>query len=71
MTRPADRMFSRCLAEQPAPDAKVEERLVREAAVRSRCVDRRGRDRAGRHFLDQVVAGTDTRPSDHKKDPSS
>ena len=28
--RPADRLFSRCLGEEPAPEAKIEERLARE-----------------------------------------
>src|ERR1700738_2663345 len=27
---PVDRAFSRCLKEQPAPEAKIEERIVRE-----------------------------------------
>src|SRR6266511_380366 len=38
--RPADRLFSRCLDEQPAPEAWILE----------------VEDRAGRHFLDQVLA---------------
>ena len=28
--RPADRAFSRCLGERPAPEAKIEERIERE-----------------------------------------
>ena len=30
---PADRAFSRCLKEQPLPEAKIEERIVREASA--------------------------------------
>ena len=55
-SRPADRMFSRCLAEQPAPDAKVEERLVRELRFDPDAWIVEVEDRAGRHFLDHVVA---------------
>ena len=54
--RPADRMFSRCLAEQLAPDAKVEERLVRELRFDPDAWIVEVEDRAGRHFLDHVVA---------------
>jgi hypothetical protein len=54
--RPADRMFSRCLAEQPAPDAKVEERLVRELRFDPDAWIVEVEDRTGRHFLDHVVA---------------
>ena len=41
--RPADRLFSACIAGQPVPEAKIEERLTRGAALRSRRLDRRGR----------------------------
>lgn len=55
-TRPADRLFSRCLAEQPALEAKVEERLVRELRFDPDVWIVEVEDRAGRHFLDQVLA---------------
>jgi hypothetical protein len=55
-TRPTDRLFSRCLAEQPAPEAKIEERLVRELRFDPDVWIVEVEDRAGRHFLDQVVA---------------
>ena len=54
-TRPTDRLFSRCLAE-PAPEAKVEERLARELRFDPDVWIIEVEDRAGRHFLDQVVA---------------
>jgi hypothetical protein len=52
--RPSDRLFSRCLAEQP--EAKVEERLVRELRFDSDVWIVEVEDRAGRHFLDDIVA---------------
>lgn len=55
-TRPADRLFSRCLAEQPASEAKVEERLVRELRFDPDAWIVEVEDRAGRHFLDQILA---------------
>ena len=52
---PSDRLFSRCLAEQPAPEGKIEERLVRELRFDPDAWIVEVEDRAGRHFLDQVV----------------
>jgi hypothetical protein len=54
--RPADRLFSRCLPEPPAPDATVEARLARELRFDPDVWIIEVEDRAGRHFLDQVVA---------------
>ena len=54
--RPSDRLFCRCLAEQPAPEAKIEERLARELRFDPDVWIVEVEDRAGRHFLDQVVA---------------
>ena len=54
--RPADRLFSRCFAEQPAPEAKIEERLAREQRFDPDVWIVEVEDRAGRHFLDHVVA---------------
>jgi hypothetical protein len=53
--RPSDRLFTRCLAEQPAPEAKIEERLVRELRFDSDAWIVEVEDRAGRHFLDRIV----------------
>jgi hypothetical protein len=53
--RPADRLFSRCLAEQPAPEARIEERLVREVRFDPDAWIVEIEDRAGRHFLDRIV----------------
>jgi hypothetical protein len=55
-SRPADRRFTRSLAEQPAPEAKVEERLTRELRFDPDAWIVEVEDRAGRHFLDDVVA---------------
>jgi hypothetical protein len=52
--RPADRLFSRCLAEQP--DAKIEERIARELRFDPDVWIIEVEDRAGRNFLDQVVS---------------
>jgi hypothetical protein len=52
--RPADRLFSRSLAEQP--EAKVEERLVRELRFDPDAWIVEVEDRTGRHFLDDIVA---------------
>jgi hypothetical protein len=52
---PADRLFSRCLAEQPVPEAKIEERLVREVRFDPDAWIVEIEDRAGRHFLDRIV----------------
>src|SRR5512145_403535 len=53
--RPADRLFSRCLAEQPAADAEVEKRLARELRFDPDVWIVEVEDRGGRHFLDQIV----------------
>jgi hypothetical protein len=54
--RPADRVFSRCFGEQPVPEEKIEERLVRELRFDPDAWIIEVEDRAGRHFLDQIVA---------------
>ena len=54
--RPSDRLFTRCLAEQPAPEDKIEERLVRELRFDPDAWIVEVEDRAGRHFLDRIVA---------------
>ena len=54
--RPADRLFSRCLGEEPAPEAKIEERLVRELRFDPDAWILEVEDGAGRHFLDQALA---------------
>ena len=54
--RPADRLFSACIAGQPAPEAKIEERLTRELRFDPDVWIVEVEDRAGRHFLDQIVA---------------
>ena len=53
--RPMDRLFSRCLAAQPVPEAKIEERLVREVRFDPDAWIVEIEDRAGRHFLDRIV----------------
>jgi hypothetical protein len=54
--RPSDRLFSRCLTEQPTAEAKIEERLARELRFDPDAWIVEVEDRAGRHFLDHVVA---------------
>ena len=54
--RPADRLFSRCLTDQPAPEAKIEERLARELRFDPDVWIVEVEDRTGRHFLDQMMA---------------
>jgi hypothetical protein len=54
--RPADRLFSRCLAAPAVAEAKVEERLARELRFDPDVWIIEVEDRGGRHFLDQVVA---------------
>jgi hypothetical protein len=53
--RPADRLFSRCLGEQPVSEARIEERLVREVRFDPDAWIVEIEDRAGRHFLDRIV----------------
>ncbi|HEY2186735.1 MAG TPA: DUF1491 family protein [Xanthobacteraceae bacterium] len=54
--RPADRLFTPCLREQPAPEGKVEERLARELRFDPDVWIVEVEDRAGRHFLDDIIA---------------
>jgi len=54
--RPTDRLFSRCMAEPPVSDAKVEECLAREQRFDPDVWIIEVEDRAGRHFLDHVVS---------------
>ena len=53
---PVDRAFSRCLKEQPAPEAKIEERILSEIRFDPDAWILEVEDRAGRHFLEWVVA---------------
>ncbi len=52
---PSDRAFSRSLGEAPVPEAKVEERIVREVRFDPDTWIIEVEDRAGRHFLERVV----------------
>jgi hypothetical protein len=54
--RPADRLFSRCLPDQPVPEARIEERLARELRFDPDVWIVEVEDRTGRHFLDHVTA---------------
>jgi hypothetical protein len=56
VARPADRLFTASLSEQPAPEAKVEERLARELRFDPDVWIVEVEDRTGRHFLDRVIA---------------
>src|SRR5437588_3904508 len=47
---PAARLFSACIAGQPAPEAKIEERLTRELRFDPDVWIVEVEDRAGRHF---------------------
>jgi hypothetical protein len=53
---PSDRAFTRSLGEAPVPEAKVEERLVREIRFDPDTWIVEVEDKAGRHFLENVVA---------------
>jgi len=53
--QPADRMFSRCLANSPAPEAEIEAYLSREVRFDPDVWIVEIEDRAGRHFLDAVA----------------
>jgi hypothetical protein len=53
--RPADRLFTSCVTPQPAPEAKVEERLTRELRFDPDAWIVEVEDRAGRHFLGDIV----------------
>src|SRR3981081_2293434 len=54
--RPTDRIFSRSFGEQPAPEAKVEERLARELRFDPDVWIVEVEDRAGGHLLPRHVA---------------
>jgi hypothetical protein len=54
--RPADRLFTRCLPQPPAPEAKVEERLARELRFDPDVWIIELEDREGRHWLDEAIA---------------
>jgi hypothetical protein len=54
--RPADRLFSPLLPGQPAPEAKIEERLAREMRFDPDLWIVEIEDRAGRNFLDEELA---------------
>jgi hypothetical protein len=54
--RPAERRFSACVNPQPAPEAKVEERLSRELRFDPDAWIVEIEDRAGRHLLGEVVS---------------
>jgi len=54
-SRPADRAFSLCLKERPAPEADVEAFLAREMRFDPDVWIVETEDREGRHFLDHVV----------------
>jgi hypothetical protein len=53
--RPADRMFNACVPGQPAPEAKIEERLAKEVRFDPDVWIVEVEDRAGRHFLDRLA----------------
>jgi hypothetical protein len=53
--RPTDRLFSALLSEQPAPEAKVEERLAREMRFDPDLWIVEIEDRAGRNFLGEEL----------------
>src|SRR3981189_434882 len=50
---PVDRAFTRCLNEQPAPEAKVEERIAREIHFDPDAWIIEVENRSGTHFLEQ------------------
>jgi len=52
---PSDRAFVRSLGEAPVPEAKVEERIVREVRFDPDVWVIEVEDRKGRHFLERVV----------------
>lgn len=53
--RPADRIFTPCLAANPAPDAEVEKYLAREIRFDPDVWIVDVEDRAGRNFLDRII----------------
>jgi len=54
-SHPLDRLFSACLAAQPAPEADVEAYLVRQIRFDPDIWIVEVEDRAGRHFLNRLV----------------
>jgi hypothetical protein len=54
-THPADRAFSLCLKQQPAPEAEAEAYLDRQIRYDPDLWIIEVEDRAGRHLLDRVV----------------
>src|SRR5438309_9470851 len=52
---PSDRAFTPCLGNEPSPEAKIEERLMREIRFDPDARIVEVEDRAGRHFLENVV----------------
>jgi hypothetical protein len=54
-TQPTDRAFSRSFKQQPAPEAKIEEQILREIRFDPDAWVIEIEDRAGRHFLERVV----------------
>jgi hypothetical protein len=54
-SHPTDRAFSRSFRDQPVPEAKVEERLVKEIRFDPDAWIVEVEDRTGRHFLDVVA----------------
>lgn len=54
--RPADRAFSRSFGKDPVPEAKVEDKLAKEARFDPDVWIVEVEDRNGRHFIDNVVA---------------
>jgi hypothetical protein len=53
---PSDRAFTRCFGAEPVPEAKVEERLVREIRFDPDAWIVEVEDREGRSCLDRLVA---------------
>jgi hypothetical protein len=52
---PTDRAFSRSFGEHPVPEAKIEERLLKEIRFDPDAWIVEVEDRSGRHFLDTVT----------------
>jgi hypothetical protein len=53
--RPADRRFTRCVTDQPAPEARIEDRLARELRFDPDAWIIEVEDRSGRHFLEELA----------------
>jgi hypothetical protein len=53
--RPADRRFIRCVTDQPAPEARIEDRLARELRFDPDAWIIEVEDRSGRHFLEELA----------------